>query len=187
MTACYTADVLICFIKVVSDVDSIEIVYPARLSDRLSLKQQHPRVRNLLDIAIARVTIEICTTHAFPDALKVRYVGRVLLECAEKHDVAIFNRLQSDERYKADLSGIVSFYFTFSGLSMLIKSVYVQPAQRASNFRGPLKRLTDGMVTAAYQCTDIKFATTYYPWLAEKLRYIYPLNLEVTSYMCHLL
>ncbi|EIW53614.1 uncharacterized protein TRAVEDRAFT_23899 [Trametes versicolor FP-101664 SS1] len=139
-------------------VDSgIEIVYPQR--GKLKLKEQHRRVRRIIQHGINTMLADVLLKNAFPDGpeRQGQIVKRALLSAASHFAYDdISRRLRKQEDYADDLCRI--------------------PAQRIPTFRGQVRKLVEGQPCTAF---GLVFGDKDKgDWLQEGFRYIYPFDYQ---------
>ncbi|KAI0631296.1 hypothetical protein C8Q77DRAFT_1061858, partial [Trametes polyzona] len=140
-----------------SDDSGIELVLPRH--GKLKLRDQHRRVRRVIQRAINNVQAELVLKNAFPDGLQkhVSLVRRSLLKAATDLGYAeIVKRLKKQDQYAAELSRI--------------------PAQRIPTFRGAVRKLVEGQPGTSFGLTFGQKAKG--EWLQKAFRYIYPFDYE---------
>ncbi|OJT01640.1 hypothetical protein TRAPUB_7898 [Trametes pubescens] len=135
----------------------IEVVYPRR--GKLKLRDQHRRVRRVIQQATNTVLADVALKNAFPDGpqRQGQIVYRALLGAASRfayNDIS--KRLRKQDDYAADLCKI--------------------PAQRIPTLRGQVRKLAEGQPCTAF---GLGFGDKDKgDWLQEGFRYIYPFDYE---------
>ncbi|RPD75018.1 hypothetical protein L226DRAFT_522805 [Lentinus tigrinus ALCF2SS1-7] len=136
------------------DGSSIDIVPP--LKGHLKLTDQHHHVKRLVQAAIHKVLIIVCTQNAFPEGTgkSINYARRALITAAKSfNDKDMVRRLKSDDKvYWQKLASMVT--------------------QRLSNLRSEVKKMTNSNPSSLYNLK--KGDAAHVAWLLEGLRYIYP-------------
>ncbi|KAI0826681.1 hypothetical protein BC628DRAFT_1320049 [Trametes gibbosa] len=135
----------------------IDIVYPRR--GKLKLRDQHRRVRRVIQHATNTVLADVALKNAFPDGpqRQGQIVYRALLSTASQFAYDdISKRLRKQDNYAADLCKI--------------------PAQRIPTLRGQVRKLAEGQPCTAF---GLGFGNKDMgDWLQEGFRYIYPFDYE---------
>ncbi|KAI0639899.1 hypothetical protein C8Q77DRAFT_1214291 [Trametes polyzona] len=143
-----------------SEDSGIELVLPQK--GKLKLKEQHGRVRRVLNRSIDLVLADICLHNAFPetaqDHVKVAY--RALIKAADElDDKDIVRRLKKRDNYALELTKV--------------------PSQRIPTFRGTIRRLVEGLPMTAFK---LKFGDEEKGnWLQEEYRFINDFDWEART------
>ncbi|KAI0629512.1 hypothetical protein C8Q77DRAFT_1065182, partial [Trametes polyzona] len=143
-----------------SEDSGIEIVLPRE--GRLKLREQHRRVRRLIQRGIDFTLAEICLQNAFPDTSQdhIKIVYRALLKAADElSDEDIMRRLKRKDDYAYEMCKI--------------------PSQRIPIFRGNVRKLAEGVPITAF---GMVFGDKEKgEWLLRSHRFLYPFNYEAKT------
>ncbi|KAI0819803.1 hypothetical protein BC628DRAFT_1525366 [Trametes gibbosa] len=135
----------------------VEVVLPQ--SGKLKIRDQHRRVRRVIQRSIYTMLVDIALKNAFPDGPQKQgqIISRALSSAATRFGYGdILKRLKKQDAYAAELAKI--------------------PSQRIPAFRGSVRKLAEGQPCTAF---GLMFGDKDKgDWLQEGFRYIYPFDYE---------
>ncbi|KAI0631685.1 hypothetical protein C8Q77DRAFT_1074678 [Trametes polyzona] len=143
-----------------SDDSGVDLILPRE--GRLRLKEQHRRVRRVIQHGIEFTLAEVCLQNAFPDSSQdhLKMVYRAILKAADElDDQDIVRRLKKKDNYAAELCKI--------------------PLQRIPIFRGNVRKLVEGVPITTFH---MRFGDKEKgEWLLRNHRFLYPHDYEAKT------